>query len=48
MQGNVAGQGGMARTIKYLPRLRLRVELFLIVNGRLPDPSETAELYEIQ
>jgi hypothetical protein len=36
---------GMARSFNKLPRLRLRVELFLRLNGRMPDPAETSELY---
>lgn len=44
-QGAIAG---MARKMSKLPRLRLRVELFLHVNGRLPDTTETALLFDIQ
>lgn len=44
-QGAIAG---MARMMGKLPRLRLRVELFLRVNGRLPSLAETARLYDIQ
>lgn len=44
-QGAIAG---MARKMSKLPRLCLRVELFLRVNGRLPDPTETANLFDIQ
>ena len=39
---------GMARMMSQLPRLRLRVELFLRLNGRLPNRNETARLFEIQ
>ncbi len=39
---------GMARGYRYLPRLQLRVELFLRLNGRLPSPGETARLFKIQ
>lgn len=38
---------GMARGKSWLPRLCLRAELFLRLNGRLPDPQETAALYDI-
>lgn len=44
-QGAIAG---MAQKLSKLPRLCLRVELFLRVNGRLPDHKETAVLYDIQ
>ncbi len=39
---------GMSRMMMKLPRLRLRVELFKRVNGRLPDPRETSDLYDLQ
>lgn len=39
---------GMARGYKTLPRLLLRVELFLRLNGRMPNLAETGELYEIE
>lgn len=44
-QGAIAG---MARKMSKLPRLRLRVGLFNRVKGRLPDPIETALLFDIQ
>jgi hypothetical protein len=44
-QGAIAG---MARMMSTLPRLSRRVDLFLRLNGRLPDLKETAVLYGIQ
>lgn len=44
-QGAIAG---MARMMSQLPRLRLRLELFLRLNGRLPRRNETTLLFDIQ
>ena len=36
------------RDFAMIPRLRLRVELFLRLNGRMPTAGEASELFEIQ
>lgn len=41
-RGTIAG---MMRGLIELPRLRLRVELYLRLNGRMPTPGEMAKLY---
>lgn len=43
-QGTIAG---MARKMSELPRLRLRVELYLRLNGHLPSQTESALLFDI-
>lgn len=39
---------GMARMLSKTPRLRLRVELFLRLNGRLPTHHEAQQLYAMR